>query len=84
MCTEPEDRRNLTAQQAMEMSAEKWLNPSLVNPPVEFYTSEHDGKVQIFSKVPTSFGGPAHNFVAEKDTMEEAEELISRLKQIQR
>jgi len=77
MCSEPDMQR-------IRKVAEDWINPPLVNPPAQFYTSEHDGKIQIFSKVDTSFGGPAHNFVAEKDTMEEAEELISRLKQIQR
>jgi hypothetical protein len=38
--------------------------------------------VQIFSKVATDFGGPAHNFVAEKPNMEEAERLIKTLKRL--
>ena len=54
----------------------------LTNPEVNYYTTTTDGKVQVFSKVQTDFGGLAHNFVAEKDTPEEAEELIIRLKNL--
>jgi len=52
----------------------------LINPKVSYYTTHADGLVQVFSKVDTDFGGPAHNFIAEKNTEEEAEELITKLK----
>lgn len=56
----------------------------LTNPEIEYYTTTCDGKIQLWSKVATDFGGPAHNFIAEKDTEEEIDELISRLKQLSR
>jgi len=83
MCTEPENRVDMTVEQAMD-KVKGWIKPSLVNSSIEYYLSETDDKVQIFSKVDTSFGGPARNFVAEKNTMEEAKDLITRLKKLHR
>lgn len=54
------------------------------NPKIEYYTSHQDGKIQLFSKVDTDFGGPAHNFIAEKDTQEEIDELLHRIKSLAR
>jgi hypothetical protein len=50
---------------------------------VEYYLQRNDGKVQIWSKaypIHKDGRGVAHNFVAEKDTEEEALELMSRLR----
>lgn len=56
----------------------------LNNPPVEYYRTKQDGKIQLWSKVATDFGGPAHNFIAERDTDEEIDELEARLKSLAR
>jgi len=57
---------------------------TLTNPEIEYYRTETDGKVQLYSKVATDFGGPAHNFIAERDTHEEIDELLARLKSLAR
>lgn len=57
---------------------------TLTNPEVRYYTTENDGMVQLFSCVETDFGGPAHNFVAEKSTKEEIDDLLDRLKSLAR
>jgi len=57
---------------------------TLTNPKVEYYFTHQDGKVKLYSKVATDFGGPAHNFIAERDTQEEIDELITRLKSLAR
>lgn len=57
---------------------------TLTNPEVKYITSHADGKVQLFSRVPTDFGGNADNFIAERDTQEEIDELIVRLKNLAR
>lgn len=57
---------------------------TLTNPKVEYYTTTQDGKFQLYSKVATDFGGPAHNFIAEKDSQEEIDELVRRLKSLAR
>lgn len=50
-----------------------------MTPKVEYYTTHQDGKIQLFSKVKTGFGGFAHNFVAERDTPEEIEALLAHI-----
>ena len=52
---------------------------------VEFTIEERDGVFVIFSRaypIRKDGSGSAINFVAEKDTREEAEELIQRLKRL--
>lgn len=56
----------------------------LTNPEVKYITAHADGKVQLFSRVPTDFGGDADNFIAERDTQEEIDDLIKRLKSLAR
>ena len=56
----------------------------LTNPKIEYYTTKTDGKVQLYSKVDTDFGGPAHNFIAERDSQEEIDKLLTRLKSLAR
>ena len=56
----------------------------LTNPKVEYYRTYQDGRVQLWSKVETDFGGPAHNFIVEKDNDEEIDEILSRLKSLAR
>ncbi len=56
----------------------------LTNPKIEYYTTNTDGKVQLYSKVDTDFGGPAHNFIAERDSQEEIDKLLTRLKSLAR
>ena len=57
---------------------------TLTNPEVKYFTTHTDGKIQLYSKVPTDFGGNADNFIAERDTQEEIDELITRLKSLAR
>ena len=55
---------------------------TLTNSKVDYYTTTQDGKFQLYLKVATDFGGPIHNFVAEKDSQEEIDGLLRRLKSL--
>ena len=56
----------------------------LTNPKVTYFIKQHDGVIEVWSKVPTDFGGAAQNFVVEKDTVEGAEALIEYLESLAR
>ena len=56
----------------------------LTNPKGTYFIKQHDGVIEVWSKVPTDFGGAAQNFVAEKDTVEGAEALIEYLESLAR
>ena len=52
---------------------------------IEYYIQKSDDKYVIFSKVyPLNRDGTgvAHNYVAEKDSLEEAEELVAKIKRL--
>ena len=52
---------------------------------IEFYIEERDGVFVIFSKaypITRDGKGAAHNYVAEKPTREEAEDLIQRIRNL--
>lgn len=69
----------------MKKKDERFNYTSAEEKTVEYYIQEHDGKFQIFSKaypITRDGHGMAHNYVAEKDTLEGAEELVKRLKSL--
>ena len=69
--------------EAMARTAKRFLKPRLVDPTINYYVMEKDNNAfEVWSKVDTNFGGPAHNYVATVTSQQLADDLIDRLKRL--
>ena len=55
----------------------------MVDPLINYYVVEKaNNTFEVWSKVDTNFGGPAHNYVATVTSQQLADDLIDRLKRL--